>query len=30
VVASRVVEVYRTAIEATGGIVTDETVDPVG
>jgi phosphatidylinositol alpha-mannosyltransferase len=30
VVASRVVEVYRTAIEATGGVVTDETVDPVG
>ncbi len=28
VVAARVVEVYRTAIEATAGVVIDETVDP--
>jgi phosphatidylinositol alpha-mannosyltransferase len=28
VVAARVMEVYRTAIEATAGVVIDETVDP--
>jgi phosphatidyl-myo-inositol alpha-mannosyltransferase len=28
VVAARIVEVYRTAIEATAGVVIDETVDP--